>query len=99
MGKDGRWLCCEPFFFLQSTCCDAKREVHAGRRRLPPQPVGLEAVEAVEVDEVGAAQAADDWEPTPVRSQSAGRTRRRANTSADFTTLFWVNFSFDGFWV
>lgn len=39
-------------------------------------------MEAVEVDEVGAAQAADDWEPTPVRRKSAEQGAEQ--TGAEF---------------
>lgn len=56
---------------MKSTCSNAKRKVDTGRWLLPLQPVGLEAVKAVEVDKVGAAQAADDWEPTSVWRKSA----------------------------
>ena len=50
------------------TCSDAGDQVSARCRLLSLQPAGFEAVEAVEVDKVGAAQATDDREPTSVGS-------------------------------
>lgn len=38
---------------------------------MSPEPAGSQAVEAVEVDEVGTAETADHWEPAPVGRQPA----------------------------
>jgi len=52
------------------TCSDAGDQVSARCRLLSLQPAGFEAVEAVEVDKVGAAEAGDDWEPASVQRQT-----------------------------
>lgn len=49
---------------------------------MSPEPAGSQAVEAVEVDEVGAAETADHWEPAPVGRQPAERTGRGTDTTS-----------------
>lgn len=55
----------------QLTCSNAYNKVSAGGWLPAPQPAGLDPVEAVEVDKVGAAQTTDDREPSSVGSKSA----------------------------
>lgn len=65
------------------TCHNADDEVFGGTGPVSSEPAGLQAVEDVEVDEVGAAEAADDWKPASVRSQTAARKEERIRQASE----------------